>query len=210
MSSRDALLINSRRFMPAAYGLFGETLGGNPFLYGEPQGVNVPLNPFMFPSALPPAGGTTWMDLIGQTLGVFTPAIQAALPGGAQPLGAGFLPLPGGMPQLAVATPTTLAALAVALAGYGIRLIGTIIRTTRTLWARVPAVLKAAAVALGVSVLFDGNGNGEDGAGRARRRRSGISYAQLKGFHRVTALLRKVGMRPKALGYGARRGRVCK
>lgn len=38
-----------------------------------------------------------------------------------------------------------------------------------------------------------------------RGRRQGISGAQLRGFHRVVGLLRKVGMRPRALGGGGRR-----
>lgn len=105
-------------------------------------------------------------------------------------------------------------ALAATLARYGLTVAGAIISGARSAWAKVPALVKAAATALGLTFVADSAAEslfGDDNGAPRRRRGKGITATELRGFNKVGKLLRKVGMRPKVLGGGGRRfGKVCK
>lgn len=164
-----------------------------------PTTFNIPTatNPTATPGGYLPQIGTGapwWVDLINVGLGIAAPFLP-----GATPAGGTITTMPG-------ATPASAASVVAALAALGIRVIGTVIRTTRALWSKVPDTLKSAALALGLTLLFDDDG---DGNGMPKRRRArGITGAELRGFKKVGGLLKKWGMRPKMLG--ASRRRVCK
>lgn len=106
------------------------------------------------------------------------------------------------------ADPASLATISPAIIAAGGRIVGNIIRITRRNWAKVPDLVKQAAAALGMTVLFEALSGDEDGE-RRRPRRTGISAAQLRGFNKVCGLLRRVGMQPKGLRRGPRK-RACR
>jgi hypothetical protein len=130
-------------------------------------------------------------DFLGSLGGALSSAIPSLISAGVSKLGqlisgvpaavtAGAAALPG---IVAKAAPVLKSAGGAALAGYTIEQI---------------------AEALGVR-----GGAGFFGAapGARRRRARGITGSELRGFKRVTGLLRSVGMRPKGLAGGRRRGR---
>lgn len=143
-----------------------------------------------------PSSGSTWADVFNTGLGIFgsylqsrqtqTPQAQPTMP--MLSIGAGSLTMP-------TATPANAAAIIPALVAAGARIVGSVIRISRAAWALVPAVLKQAALAAGLTLLFtdDGDENGE----RKRRRGRGITAAQLKGFHRVNRIICSLGMTPR-------------
>ena len=57
------------------------------------------------------------------------------------------------------------------------------------------------------SALLSKKGSGASGSWCVRRRAKGITGAELRGFHRVASLLRKVGMVPRATRTKVKRGR---
>lgn len=168
----------------------------NPFnTGGSIFNLPTPTNPTATPGGL----GTDvpwWVYLADLGIKIATPFLQ--------PTGQQYPQLPGG--QVGGAGVMTMAQVIAALAALGIRVVGTVIRTSRGLWARVPDYLKTAALALGLTTLFDDDGEGN---GMKKRRAKGITGAELRGFNKVGRLMKRWGMRPKVLG-GYSRRRVCK
>ena len=118
--------------------------------------------------------------------------------------------LPGGMPTVGTTAAMSAATLIPLLVAAGARVVGNVVRISRAAYAALSPTLKAAIVAVGMSVLIDDATDGSGGLIRygstgRRRRAKGITGTELRGFRKMSKLLRKEGMRPKAIGGGTRR-----
>ena len=125
--------------------------------------------------------------------------------------GQGFQTQPTLTPAMQGGAGASLAAIGAAVVAAGGRLIGNVVRISRAGYASLPAWVKEGIVALGLSLLISDAADGSGGLIRyggatgRRRRAKGITGAELRGFNKMSRLLKKVGMRPKALGGGSRR-----
>ena len=119
------------------------------------------------------------------------------------PLAAGsggtFLPA-GGNVALATVTPAVVAA--------GGTIVGTVIRITRAGWSRIPALIKQAAVALGLTVAFTDIGVADLGFGGGEG--DGLSMAQQRKISKFTAMTSAgvpPGIAARATGIGRKRAK---
>ena len=147
-------------------------------------------------------GGSTdiWGTLIGGGLGILNNYLMGAYK---QPSG---FQTPVGV----AAASTTAGAVIPAIIAAGGRVVGSVVRISRAAYAALPDWVKQGIVAMGLTLLISDASDGSGGlitygGKKPRRRGKGITGAELRGFNKMTRLLRKVGMRPKALGGGSRR-----
>jgi hypothetical protein len=160
------------------------------------------------PSVTAPApsastGNSPWPYIINAGLDITRLILQSRAQNQQANMVAGLVPTSGQVLGMGAALPAAnRAAVLAAIAQAGGRIVGNVVRIARAAWAALPDWVKVALPTLGLSLLFtDGDSDGE----KKKPKRRGISAAQLKGFHAVVGLLRKVGMRPKKLGYGGSR-----
>jgi len=196
--------------------------------------------------ALLSSGGSSGAlgTLLSGGIGILQDLIAArfgGISGGGGVQDTGFQPLvSSASPNLA-----SLAAVSGAIIAAGGRIVGSVISISRAAWAAIPAAVKSAAAAIGLTVAFTDvglpsipgfNGSGDGltnaqqkrldkfqqltgagvppniaarAAGIGRRPRRGITYAQIKGFSRISGMLSKWGMVPRKMR-GAKKRRVCK
>jgi len=117
-------------------------------------------------------------------------------------------PTPLGTTQMGGLIPTGgpvgLAAISGAIVAVGGTIVGTVIRISRGAWARIPALVKSAAIALGLTVAFtDADIIGGGGAGE-------LSMAQQRKigrFQQLTGAGVPPGLAARAVGIGRRRRR---
>ncbi len=99
--------------------------------------------------------------------------------------------------------PIGLAAVTAAIAAVGGAVVGTVIRISRGAWARIPALIKSAAVALGLTLAFTdadliGGGAGELSTAQQRK---------IDRFQQLTGAGVPPGLAARAVGIGRRRRR---
>ena len=96
-----------------------------------------------------------------------------------------------------------MAAVIAAVAAVGGAVVGTIIRITRGAWARIPSLIKQAAIALGLTVAFTdieliGGGGGTGELSMAQQRK-------IDRFQQLTSAGVPPGLAARAVGIGRRR-----
>ncbi len=110
----------------------------------------------------------------------------------------------GGLVPTIGGGPIGMAAVIAAVAAVGGAVVGTVIRVTRAGWTRIPAIIKSAAIALGLTVaLTDADVLGGGGGGE-------LSMAQqrkIDRFQQLTGAGVPPGLAARAVGIGRRRRR---
>lgn len=197
ISPRSALMTIAPSY---DYNPFGIDIGTGFPSFNPPSGVyDLPMGNGTLTGPTNGGGsGPWWAPFLAGGLGVLNTWIASrGGGGGTSPMGGQSFDATGAI------VPASAGAVAAAIARYGGRIVGTTLRIARAAWARVPDSIKSAALALGLTLLFDDNdSNGEP---RKRRRSRGITGAQLRGFNRVCGLLNRVGMAPRKLHRGPKR-----
>ncbi len=182
--TRDA--IRADGFLPQGDSVLGQLIQGG---FGILQGFLQ--SKFGAPGLPAPGPGVGDITIQGPAI---TGGRPITLAGGAiVPAGQGSLLAAGG--------PIGLAAVTAALVAVGGRLVGTVIQITRAGWARIPSIIKSAAVALGFTLAFtdaDLLGNGGGGFSMAQQRK-------IDRFQTLTTAGVPPGLAARAVGIGKKR-----